>query len=220
MAAKKSKRAKAGGRVKDAAVEYFAARSHDAWRRTLLKTNPEQKGQPRMRMRGGVMVDVNQPWSKLHAKAKQDNLRAAADAYDAVLKFPNDREAAADFVHQRWIDRNKGDKSQPKALFKPYAKLPEVEKDKDRVHVDVMQRALRAVQKTPSSHAPQAAKAARRVTVEIDATAWRKLEAAAAKLSRALGRPVAPEMVLRAGIDAVTALSAAVIAEERTRNRR
>ncbi|MBL8542958.1 MAG: hypothetical protein JNJ63_04055 [Hyphomonadaceae bacterium] len=218
MAAKKSKRAKAGDRVKDAAVEYFAARSHDAWRRTLLKTSPEQKGQPRMRMRGGVMVDVNQPWSKLHAKAKRDNMRAAADAYDAVRKFPDDREAAANFVHQRWIDRNKGDKSQPKALFKPYAKLPEVEKDKDRVHVDVMQRALRAVQKAPSSPARKPAKAApRRVAVEIDASAWRKLEAAAAKLSKTLGRPVAPDVLLRAGIDAVTALSAAVIAEERAR---
>lgn len=216
MAAKKSKRAKAGDRVKDAAVEYFAARSHDAWRRTLLKTNPEQKGQPRMRMRGGVMVDVNQPWSKLHAKAKQDNLRAAADAYDAVLNFPNDREAAADFVHQRWIDRNKGDKSQPKALFKPYAKLPEVEKDKDRVHVDVMQRALRAVQKARPTPARRSAKAApRRVTVELDANAWRKLEAAAAKLSKTLGRPVTPEALLRAGAEAVTALSTAVIAAER-----
>ncbi len=218
MAAKKSKRAKAGDRVKDAAVEYFAARSHDAWRRTLLKTNPEQKGQPRMRMRGGVMVDVNQPWSKLHPNAKLDNLRAAADAYDAVRTFPNDREAAAEFVHQRWIDRNKGDKSQPKALFKRYAKLPEVEKDKDRVHVDLMHRALRAVQKSPASPGRKSAKAApRRVTVELDANAWRKLEAAAAKLSKTLGRPIAPNVLLRAGIEAVTALSAAVIAEERAR---
>ena len=51
-------------------------------------------------------------------KAKADNKRAAYDAYDAVKKFPNDREAAADYVHERWIKRNKGDTSQPKALFK------------------------------------------------------------------------------------------------------
>src|SRR5215207_7671700 len=129
-------------RLAEAAVDYFAARSHDAWRRNLLKTDPKQKGKPRLRQRGGIMVDVNQPWTKLHPKAKADNKRAAYDAYEAVKKFPNNREAAAAYVHVRWIKRNKGDPSQSKALFKPYAQLPEAEKDKDRAHVDNMKRAL------------------------------------------------------------------------------
>src|ERR1700741_5237550 len=104
--------------VLEAAVDYFAGRSHDAWRKNLLKTDPKQKGKPRMRLRGGVMVDVNQLWSKLDPKAKADNKRAARDAYDAVKKFPKDREAAAEYVHQAWIKRNKDDPSQPKDLFK------------------------------------------------------------------------------------------------------
>jgi len=204
--------------VRDAAIDYFAGRSHDEWRRTLLKTNPEQKGKPRMRQRGGVMVDVNQPWSKLHPAAKADNARAAGDAYDAVKKFPKDREAASAYVHERWIARNKSDPSQPKELFKPYGKLPEVEKDKDRAHVDNMKAALAAVRKRVAKKAPKKSpkaksKAAARVTVQVDAGAWRRLESAAQVLSRALGRKVAPETLLKAGIDAMTAVSKGVAAE-------
>jgi hypothetical protein len=197
--------------VREAAVDYFAARSHEAWRRALLKTNPEQKGKPRMRRRGGVMVDVNQPWSKLHPKAKADNERAALDAYLAVKKFPHDREAASAFVHERWIARNKSDPNQPKALFKPYAKLTEVEKDKDRAHVDNMKKALAAVRR-PS---PRKNRGAARATVQVDAKAWARLEAAARDLSKALGRPVAPEVLLSAGIEAMAAVSRTVAAQAR-----
>ena len=198
-------------RLAEAAVDYFAARSHDAWRRNLLKTQPKQKGKPRMRLRGGVMVDVNQPWTKLHPKAKADNKRAAYDAYDAVKKFPNDREAAAEYVHQRWIKRNKGDPSQPKALFKPYAGLPEVEKDKDRAHVDNMKKAIAAVR-------PRKAKTKRAAeTVTVDAKAWRRLESAARQLSTALGRPVPPEALLAAGVEAIAAVCSAMAAEARTK---
>jgi hypothetical protein len=201
----------------NAAMDYFAGRSHDAWRRTLLKTNPDQKGKPRMRLRGGVMVDINQPWSKLDQRAQQDNMRAARDAYDAVLKFPNDREAASAYVHIAWTKRNKADPSQPKALFKPYRQLPEVEKDKDRAHVDNMKAAMAAVRKGASKKAPRkrAMKVAATVAVQVDAKAWRRLETAAQKLSMALGRPVAPEALMAAGMDAMTALSASVTAKKR-----
>lgn len=207
-------------RIADAAVEYFAGRSHDAWRRTLLKTNPEQKGQPRMRLRGGAMVDVNQPWSKLDPKAKSDNKRAAYDAYAAVKKFPNDREAAANYVHECWMKRNKGDPGQPKELFKPYARLSDVEKDKDRAHVDRMKVAVAAVRKGGAQKAKPKAKAKRaapQATVRIDAQAWRRLESAAAGLSAALGRRVSPETLLTAGIEAMAAVSKAVAAEARSK---
>lgn len=210
MAAKAKKQKR--DRIAEAAVDYFAARSHDAWRRNLLKTEPKQKGKPRMRQRGGVMVDVNQPWSKLHPKAKADNKVAAYDAYDAVRKFPNDREAAADYVHVRWIARNKGDPSQPKALFKPYASLPEVEKDKDRAHVDNMKKALAAVRRS----APKA-KRAGMTTITIDAKAWRRLESAARQLSSALGRRVLPETLVAAGAEAMAAVCKAMAAEARAK---
>jgi len=115
----KAAKAKKVAAAKEAAADYFSSRSHNAWRKRLFETNPEQRGQPRMRLRGGVMVDINKPWASLDPKAKADNKRAAYDAYDAVMRFPDDREAAANYVHERWIARNKGDATQPKALFKP-----------------------------------------------------------------------------------------------------
>jgi hypothetical protein len=205
--------------VQDAAVDYFAARSHEAWRKRLLKTNPEQKGKPRMRLRGGVMVDVNQPWAKLDPKAKSDNKRAARDAFDAVKKFPADREAAAEYVHQCWIKRNKNDPSQPKALFKAYARLTEVEKDKDRAHVDRMKAALAAVRKKAPKKTPRKATRAKRaastMTVEIDAASWRRLEAAAKQLSAALGREVPVDALVSAGVEAIAGICKAMAADVR-----
>jgi hypothetical protein len=195
----------------EAAVEYFAARSHNAWRKRLLETNPEQKGKPRMRLRGGQKVDVNQPWAKLHPTARADNKRAARDAYQAVKKFPNDREAASDYVHQCWIKRNKDDPSQPKALFKPYAKLSEVEKDKDRAHVDRMKKAIAATsgaKAKPSAAAP----------LQLDARTARRLQAAAKDLSKALGREVPAELVLNASVEAMAALCKALAAKSRAKN--
>lgn len=199
--------------VLEAAVDYFAGRSHDAWRKALLKTNPEQKGKPRMRERGGVMVDINKPWSQLDVRAKEDNKNAARDAYAAVRKFPNDREAAAAFVHVCWIKRNRKDASQPKELFKPYAKLPEVEKDKDRAHVDRMKEAIAAVRK-PARKTASPKKPARKVAskhvVEIDAKTWARLEAAAKALSAALGRKVSADVLATAGVEAIIGVAKAV----------
>lgn len=192
--------------LRTAAIDYFASRSHNAWRKRLLETNPEQRGKPRMRRRGGVMVDINKPWASLDPRAKADNMRAALDAFDAVRRFPKDREAAAEYVHQRWIKRNKGDATQPKALFKPYKSLPEIEKDKDRAHIDRMKAALKAVRAKKGSPRPKLKSAK---TVALDAKTWRRLEGAAKDLSNALGRTVTPEALLLAGVEAVAAVSRA-----------
>jgi hypothetical protein len=199
----------------EAVIEYFSAHSHDKWRKRLLQTNPEQKGKPRMRLRGGVMVDVNQPWSKLHPKAQAENKRAARDAFDAVKKFPNDREAASDYVHRRWIARNKGDPSQPKALFKPYARLPEVEKDKDRQHIDVMKQAIAAVRKRPAKKAGRQSAGAK--SIKIDAKSWKRLEAAAKALSAALGYDVPVQALIVAGAEAVAGVSKAMASKARAK---
>ncbi|MEZ5956950.1 MAG: hypothetical protein R3C27_07055 [Hyphomonadaceae bacterium] len=188
--------------AREAAADYFSSRSHNAWRKKLLETNPEQRGKPRMRLRGGVMVDINKPWATLDPRAKADNKRAAYDAYDAVMRFPRDREAASNYVHERWIARNKGDASQPKGLFKAYAKLPEVEKDKDRAHVDRMMKAIAA---TSPKRAVKKAKATKYKTVRVDAKAWARLEIAAKTLSKAVGRKVSPEALFIAGVEAVAA---------------
>lgn len=219
-----ARKAKAADPAMEAAVDYFSGRSHDAWRKKLLQTNPEQRGQPRMRMRGGAMVDINKPWAELDQRAKDDNKRAARDAYAAVKRFPKDREAASDFVHKAWIQRNKNDKSQPKELFKAYAKLPEVEKDKDRAHVDRMKAAIAAVSKAAKQKAP-ARKAKKAVakkkvatkktartssaskTVRIDAATWARLDYAAKALSKSLGRTVSVEALLVAGAEAIAAVA-------------
>lgn len=200
-------------------TELFAARMHDAWRRQLLKTNPEQRGQPRMRVRGGIMVDINQPWPRLHPNAKADNRQAAEDAYAAVSKFPNDREAAAEHVHKCWIKRNKHDKSLAKELFKPYRQLSEVEKDKDRAHVDMMQKAIASVPKTSKAAAPRKAKPPAFKVVRIDAKTWARLETIARKLSRQSGVAVAPQKLLTAGIEAIVAVSSAIVSDAKPSKR-
>lgn len=202
--------------VREAAAEYFAGRSHDAWRRAFLKNNPKEKGKPRLRQRGGVMVDINQPWSSLHSKAKADNKIAAYDAYDAVKKFPNDREAASAYVHDRWMARNKKDASQPKALFKPYAALPKVEKDKDRAHVDNMKKALAAVSKAPAKkRVKKASKVAGARSIKVDAKTWAALAAAARDVAKLTGRDVAPETLVNVGLAAFATILRVVAADAR-----
>jgi hypothetical protein len=201
----------------EAAVDYFAARSHDAWRKQFHKTNPKERALPRLRMRGGKMVDINKPWKDLDPKAKAENKLAAYAAYDAIEKFPNDREEASEYVHKQWIKRNRADPSQPKALFKPYSALPEVEKDKDRAHIDQMKAALAAVRR-PKAPRRIAKKAVRLLTV--DARSAARLEAAAARLSAVLGRRVTAQALLAAGVEAVLAASEARLPRARSKKKR
>ena len=200
---KKTARSKSATAAERAA-EAYAARSHAAWRKQFHKDNPAEKAKPRMRMRNGVLVDVNRPWAKLNPAAKADNLAAARAAYAAVMKFPDDREAAADYVHKQWIARNKADKHQPRALFKPYASLPEVEKDKDRAHIDQMKQALgKRAKAAPAKK--QAAPA-----LAFSAQDRRKLEGARKRVAAALGRDVALEALIVASAEALASMAASL----------
>ena len=198
--------------VSEAAVEYFAEHSHNAWLKAFRKNNPAEKAKPRLRMRGGKLIDINKPWKDLDPKAQAENRVAARDAYAAVTKFPKDREAASAFVHECWIKRNKKDPNQPKALFAPYAKLPEVEKDKDRQHIDVMKEALMAVKKKAPKAVPKkvvksAAKAKSSskagVAAKFDPATAQKLGSIAAELSALTGRKLTAEQVALAGAQAI-----------------
>lgn len=197
----------------EAAVDYFASRSHDAWRKQFIKANPREAKRPRMRLRGGKMVDINQPWKTLDPAAKKDNKQAAYDAHEAVARFPHDRERAAAYVHRCWIRRNRKDPSQPKTLFKPYKDLSEIEKDKDRAHVDRMKAALAAVSKQakPRKAAKKAASkrtSAKRAAkpIRLDAEISQRLEAAAKRLSATLGRRVTARELANAGMQAMLAI--------------
>jgi hypothetical protein len=212
--------------ILDAAVEYFASRSHAAWRRQFHKAHPNQKKKPRMRMRGGIMVDINKPWRSLDPRAKEDSRSAGHDAYEAVARHPRDREAASAYVHIRWMKRNERDPNQPKALFKPYRQLSEAEKDKDRIHVDNMRIALAAVANGSTSRrksngsakqsAPPKANGAAQTdkraaqpkdragkALRLDAETSQRLEAAARRLTAAFGRPVTAGELAHAGIRAL-----------------
>ncbi|MBI3438798.1 MAG: hypothetical protein HY054_09165 [Proteobacteria bacterium] len=168
-----------------------------------------------MRSRGGKMVDINRPWKTLDPKAKAENKIAAYAAYAALEKFPNDRERASDYVHKQWIKRNRADPSQPKALFKPYGALPEVEKDKDRAHIDQIKIALAAVQKRK---APK--RGAKKVALRVDARSAERLEVAAVRLSKTLGRKVTAQALLAAGVEAVLAACKKKVPRKRSQKKR
>lgn len=201
----------------NAAVEYFAARSHDAWRAEFLKNNPDQKDTPRMRMRGGKMVDINQPWKSLDPAAKADNKIAARAAYDAIERFPKNREKASAYVHKQWIKRNRADPNQSQDLFKPYAELPEIEKDKDRAHIDQMKAALKAVKAKKTGKKAKKAKAA--IAPQLDAKTAARLSDAAAALSAATGRNITAQALLTAGAEAVLAICETAAPAKRKKKR-
>lgn len=205
-------------RKQEAAIEYFASRSHDKWRREFLKNNPADKDKPRMRMRGGKMVDINQPWSALDSAAKADNKLAAQAAYDAIDRFPKNREKAAAYVHKQWIKRNRADPNQAQDLFKPYSELPDVEKDKDRTHIDQMKAALKAVAKAKKK-AKSAKPKAKATALALDTKVTARLEVAAAALSAATGRKVTAEALLLAGAEAVLAICETAAPAKRKKKR-
>ena len=121
------------------AVQQFASDAHEEWRRSLP---PNEQNVPRMRSKnGGPKADINVPFDQLHPTAQQENLAAGIAAEQAVKKFPNDIEKAAEYIHIEWMKRNPKD-DYTAAQHKPYDELPEIEKEKDRVHVRTMMNLL------------------------------------------------------------------------------
>ena len=121
------------------AVTAFASKQHDVWRKGF---DPEGTGKERIKKNSdGSEGNINVPFEKLHPDWQKENLSAGKAALQAVRKHPNDMESAADHVHKEWMKRN------PKADYNaaqhvPYSELPEVEKQKDRDHVDTMKSLL------------------------------------------------------------------------------
>jgi len=117
------------------AVTQFASSAHEEWRRSLP---PKEQNEPRIRSKnGGPKADINVPFEELHPTAQQENLAAGRAAAEAVTKFPDDMEKAAEYIHIQWMKRNPKD-DYTAAQHVPYDELPEDEKEKDRVHVRTM----------------------------------------------------------------------------------
>ena len=121
------------------AITQFASSAHEEWRRSLP---PNERNVPRERSKnGGPKADINVPFDQLHPTAQQENLAAGQAAAEAVSKFPNDIEKAAEYIHIEWKKRNPQDDYNA-AQHKSYDELPEIEKEKDRVHVRTMMKLM------------------------------------------------------------------------------
>jgi CO/xanthine dehydrogenase Mo-binding subunit len=121
------------------AITQFASSAHEEWRRSLP---PNERNVPRERSKnGGPKADINVPFDQLHPTAQQENLAAGQAAAEAVSKFPNNVEQAAEYIHIEWMKRNPQDDYNA-AQHKSYDELPEIEKEKDRVHVRTMMKLM------------------------------------------------------------------------------
>lgn len=122
------------------AVVKFASKAHDKWRRGFEASNG--KGTERIKNNSdGTSGNINVSFDKLHPDWQRENLAAGRAAKEAVEKHGANTEAAAEHIHNEWMKRN------PRADYNaaqhvPYSKLPEAEKEKDRVHVRTMRNLL------------------------------------------------------------------------------
>ena len=121
------------------AITQFASAAHDEWRRNFDPTGSKERIKKNSDSTEG---NINVPFEKLHPDWQKENLSAGKAALQAVKKHPNDMESAADHVHKEWMKRNPKADYNAAAQHVPYSELPEVEKQKDRDHVDTMKSLL------------------------------------------------------------------------------
>ena len=122
----------------EGAVTQFASMAHEEWRKNFDPTGTKERIKKNS---DGTEGDINVPFEKLHPDWQKENLAAGKAAEDAVKKFPDDIEKAAEYIHIEWMKRN------PKADYNAaqhvaYDQLPEDEKEKDRVHVRTMMKLM------------------------------------------------------------------------------
>ena len=120
------------------AITQFASSAHDEWRRNFDPTGTKERVKKNS---DGTEGNINVPFDQLHPDWQKENLAAGKAAAEAVTKFPDDIEKAAEYIHIEWMKRN------PKADYNaaqhvPYDQLPEEEKEKDRVHVRTMMKLM------------------------------------------------------------------------------
>lgn len=104
----------------------------DAWFQTAVRTNPEGK------MQVNILALNNSYLPPCHS---QENTASAIGAIDAVLSNPGkDVEFYSNIIHEQWMDRNKS--WAPAEQMKPYSKLSEEEKEKDRIVARLAQKTI------------------------------------------------------------------------------
>ncbi len=132
-------------------VSKLASLAHDDWR-APRKVEGTDRYEPRIkkvkdqawidRHNGQTDVDIaNTSYSELPSEWQAENKASAEIAMDEVLKAVEGNvslddsfvEQVADVLHQGWVKRNESWAAEE--LKKPYAELPETEKEKDRYFV-------------------------------------------------------------------------------------
>ena len=126
-------------KIEEKIITEFASLAHEAWRKGFDSVYAETGVPSKQRVKknsDGTEADINVPFGNLHPDWQKENLAAGKAALQALQQFPTAAELdkAANFIHEEWMKRN------PKADYNaaqhvPYAELPEVEKEKDRVQV-------------------------------------------------------------------------------------
>lgn len=134
---------------KESAISALAGQLHDEWRAPRIKEDGSYE--PRIKKtedqewiaeHGTDEVDIaNTAFPELPADWRAENQAAAETVMDLVFQAAkNGRplddafiEEASAQVHDKWLERN-GEWA-PEELKKPFAELPEKEKEKDRVQV-------------------------------------------------------------------------------------
>jgi hypothetical protein len=114
-------------------VNLMASDLHEEWRRGY---DPENKGIPRMK----GDENINVPYKDLSDKWQEENKKAAIAALEAVEKYPDDRESGSSYIHDEWLKRHGS--WAPEDQKVPYNMLSEEDKEKDRVHYNLMKSKL------------------------------------------------------------------------------
>jgi hypothetical protein len=116
----------------------MASSLHQEWRNNYEKS--KGVGTPRMKSYNGRPEEnINVPFEELSEDAKKDNMEAAKAAYEAVTQY-SDREKGSSYIHDKWLERNGS--WAPDHQKVSYEELNEEEKDKDRLHYDMMKQYL------------------------------------------------------------------------------
>lgn len=119
-------------------IKAFASMAHEEWRKNFDPTGTKERVKKNS---DGTEGNINVSFDKLHPDWQRENLAAGRAAAEAVRKYPNDIEKAAEHIHVEWMKRNpKGDWNA--AQHVAYDQLPEDEKEKDRVHVRTMMKLM------------------------------------------------------------------------------
>jgi hypothetical protein len=126
--------------IEEQTINQFASNAHEEWRKGFDSVYAGTGIPAKQRIKknsDGTEGDINVPFEELHLDWKKENLAAGKAAIEALRKFPNNIEDAADFVHQQWMKRNPKEEWNASQHIS-YSELSPEEKNKDRVQVVIV----------------------------------------------------------------------------------